>query len=377
MSIRKCQDYELGQVSSVLSKVLDDLGGLGVHIRAGDRVLLKPNLLMSAPPEKAIVTHPVVMEALACMVLDCRGKPFIGDSPPFGHLSKVLTKSGYDPFMRRLEVQAVPFSERLTIEFPESRIFRRIELAKEVFDFDMVLNIAKLKTHCQMLLTLSVKNLFGTVIGSDKVSWHLRAGRDTDSFATVLVQIYEKVRPAVSIIDGILAMEGNGPNNGSPRHLGVLMGSTDGIALDATVCKLVGYPVNALRTSYLGDRMGIGTTNPCHVKVLGDDLEGFPLRDFVPPKSINVVWNLSHWNPVRRFLENHVVTRPVIDPAVCKTCGVCLEHCPPQAISKKNQTMVIDKSKCISCFCCHELCIHGAVKIVQPRLGKFLGSLTR
>jgi len=377
VTVRRCDDYSPAKLAPVIRQVFEDLGNLESMIKNGDRILLKPNLLMSAGPEKAIVTHPAVVEAVASIVIDCGARPFIGDSPPLGNLRRVLFKSGYDSFMKKMNIEAVPFIEKAPVEFPENRLFRRIELASEVFEFDAVISLPKLKTHTQMLLTLAVKNLFGTVIGTDKAAWHLRAGREFDTFATVLVQIYDKIRPVVSILDGILGMERNGPNSGQPRHLGIIAASKDAIALDSVVCRLVGFPVDSLLTCVIGDRLGVGTTRADQIELKGDELPGFPLKDFRPPKSATMAWNLSYWNPIRRFLENHLITRPEINPSSCEACGICKQHCPPQAISEQNGRMVIDRKKCISCFCCHELCSNEAVQIVLPRFGRFLSKIVR
>ena len=208
------------------------------------RIYSSPRLL-----DEAVVTHPAVVEAIASMVIDAGATPFIGDSPPLGNLPKVLLKCGYEPFMKKMAIQAVPFVEKLPVEFSTGRLFRRMDLAREVFEFDAVINLAKLKTHTQMMLTLAVKNLFGTVIGTDKASWHLRAGKDVDCFATVLVQIFEKIRPVLSIVDGILAMEGNGPNSGDARHVGILGASTDAVALDSIICACPPMPWRWIRSS--------------------------------------------------------------------------------------------------------------------------------
>jgi uncharacterized protein (DUF362 family)/Pyruvate/2-oxoacid:ferredoxin oxidoreductase delta subunit len=377
VAIRTANDYSPQVLSDSIEKLLADLGGMKAFVKPGDRVLLKPNLLKSAAPEEAVVTHPALVEVVASMVLDCGATCCLGDSPPLGNLSKVLSKSGYDDFMKRLNVQAVPFHEKLPVDFPEGRLFRRIDLARELFDFDSVINLPKLKTHTQMGLTLAVKNLFGTVIGSDKAGWHLRAGRDYDTFATVLVQIYDKVRPRLSLIDGILGMEGNGPNSGNPRQVGLIAASTDAVALDAVVTRLIGFPFQSVRTTVLAHSMGVGIGDEAEIEVLGESLNGFPLRDFKAPRSISMTWNLSYWNPIRRFMENHVITKPAIDAAVCRSCGICLNHCPPQAISEANGKMVIDRRKCISCFCCHELCTNDAIEIVEPFWGRFFSSLSR
>ncbi|HMK35481.1 MAG TPA: DUF362 domain-containing protein, partial [Desulfomonilaceae bacterium] len=333
-------------------------------------------LLMSSPPEKAVVTHPAFVEAVASQVLDAGGCVFLGDSPPLGNLNRVLSKSGYGPFMNRLGVKPVPFVEKQPLDCSDGRLFRRIDLAREIFDFDFVINLPKLKTHTQMMLTLAVKNLFGSVIGTDKASWHLRAGKDFDTFATILVQIYEKVHPALSIIDGILGMEGNGPNNGTPRHVGIVGASRDAVALDAVLCKLVGFDIEHVRTCVMAREMGIGTAEWDGIQVTGDALDGFPLKDFLPPKSATIAWNMSPTNPLRRFLQNHLITKPDIDARSCQNCGVCLEHCPPRAIREVDGVMTIDRSRCISCFCCHELCAHNAVRIVQPLFGRFMSRIS-
>lgn len=377
VSLRRCQDYDARFLAASLEKLLEDLGGMAALVKTGDKVLLKPNLLKAAGPSEAVVTHPVLVEAVAAMVIDAGGSVSIGDSPPLGNLAKVLSKSGYDPFMKRLGVRPVPFVEKMAVEFPAGRLFRRVDLAREVFEFDTVINIAKMKTHAQMVFTLAVKNLFGTVIGTDKASWHMRAGRDFDTFATVLVQIYDKIRPALSIVDGILAMEGYGPSSGDPRHLGLLGASSDGVAIDAVICRLLGFDASILRTCAVAHEMGVGAVDTEHITVVGDRLIGFPLKDFRMPKSVSVTWNFSEWNPLKKFMENHVITRPAIDKDACVCCGICSSHCPPEAISREDGRMVIDRKKCISCFCCHELCSSRAVRIVQPLFGKVLSLISR
>jgi uncharacterized protein (DUF362 family)/Pyruvate/2-oxoacid:ferredoxin oxidoreductase delta subunit len=377
VSIRRCEDYDPARLRSALESALEDLKGPDSFVKQGERVLLKPNLLKSAPPSQAVVTHPAFVEAVASLVIDAGATPFIGDSPSLGKLSRVLSKSGYEPFMKRLGIQAAPFGDPLTVEFSEGRLFRRIDLSREVFQFDAVINLAKLKTHTQMVLTLAVKNLFGTIVGTDKAAWHLRAGKDYDSFATALVQIVDAVKPRLSLVDGILGMEGNGPNSGIARHLGIIGASTDAVALDASICRLLGLPVETVRTCVIGESLGIGVAAEDRIRTVGSELEGFPLTDFLPPKSMTMTWNLSRRNPFRRFLENHLVTRPRIDSSACSGCKICLEHCPPQAISEQDGEIVIDYRKCISCFCCHELCSGDAIRIVQPRLGRFLSSISR
>ncbi len=377
VSIRRCDDYASELLKPAIERALADLGGLSAFVKSGDRILLKPNLLMGSAASKAVVTHPAFVEAVAETVVDCGGRPFIGESPAVGHLVRTLNKSGYGDFMQRLGIEAVPFRTAGSFDYPEDRLYRRIDLAREAFEFDAVINLAKLKTHGQMYMTLAVKNLFGTVIGTDKASWHLRAGRDFRSFATALAQIYEKVDPAVSLVDGVLGMEGDGPSNGAPRRIGLIGASTDAIALDATVCRLVGLNPERLLTSVVGESLGIGAASEDRIDVVGDSLEGFPLKGFKPPKTMTVTWNLPYGGVLRRFLENRMVTRPKIQASECALCKVCLNHCPPGAITETERGLTIDYGKCISCYCCHELCENDAIRLDRPLMAGILGRLTR
>ena len=306
VSIRRCESYSPDLLLKTVERCTDDLGGLTYSVKRGDRILLKPNLLMSSNPSKAIVTHPALVEAVASLVLDCGARVYIGDSPPLGNLARVLAKSGYEPCMKRLGIDAVPLVEEATLDCPNGRLYHRLDLAAEVFRFDAVINLPKLKTHCQMLLTLAVKNLFGTVIGTGKAGWHLRAGRDDATFATALLQIYEQIRPKLSLIDGILGMDGNGPTSGRPRQVGLVGASADALALDAVICKLVGFPVRELLTCTIGQAMGLGVCDEDLIEVIGDDLDGFPLSDFKSPKSVTAAWNMSARNPIRRLARKQV-----------------------------------------------------------------------
>jgi uncharacterized protein (DUF362 family)/Pyruvate/2-oxoacid:ferredoxin oxidoreductase delta subunit len=375
VTIRNCKEYDPSAVQATICRVLDDLGGPQRFFSRGDRVLLKPNLLRASDPQAAVVTHPMIVEAVATIVIENGGRPYVGDSPPMGNLKKVLQKSGYEPFMKKLGVPIATFSKARSVEFNDGYLFRRIDIADEIFHFDAVINLPKLKTHCQMLLTLAAKNLFGTIIGTEKASWHLRAGRDTDTFAKVLLQILETIKPCLHILDGILGMEGDGPNSGKARPIGIVAASSDPIALDATICRLLGFSVDRLRTCALGAQMSLGNIDPSFIEVLGDTPEGFPLRDFKSPKSMSLHWNLSKSNPIRRLLEKYLVTRPFIDSDACVRCEICAKHCPPQAIRKKGERLFIDVGSCISCFCCHEMCTNNAVKINVPILGRVLNRL--
>ena len=136
-----------------------------------------------------------------------------------------------------------------------------------------------------MLLTLGVKNLFGCIVGLRKPQWHLRAGVDRELFAALLVQIYQAVKPRFTILDGILAMEGEGPGKGGrPKELGILLGSTDAVALDVAVCHLLGLDEEALLTNRVAGQCGL-MDDP--VEVVGDPVI---IGDFQLPEATPLVF---------------------------------------------------------------------------------------
>jgi len=187
------------------------------RITPGSRVLIKPNFLIAARPEQAVLTHPLIVRAAAQHVLDCDGRPLIADSPAFGSFDRILRTGGFEAALAGMDVDIRPFAESVSVDIGEP--FGNIELAREALESDLVINLPKLKTHSQMGLTLAVKNLFGTVVGWRKPEWHLKAGVDRAMFARLLVGICRAVRPAVTLLDGITALEGHGPGKrGKPNR---------------------------------------------------------------------------------------------------------------------------------------------------------------
>jgi ferredoxin len=181
-----------------------------------------------------------------------------------------------------------------------------------------------------MLLTLGVKNLFGCVVGLRKPEWHFRAGVDRELFARLLVGIYDVIRPSVTILDGILAMEGQGPGTGgTPRQLGVLMASDDAVALDKTVCTMLGVDPDRLFTHRAAGARGLDTA--CTVEGVIPRVQDFKLPELVP----------LYFGPAyfHGFLRKHLLQRPAVDDNRCKQCGTCWTYCPAQAIRQSDRTL--------------------------------------
>jgi uncharacterized protein (DUF362 family)/Pyruvate/2-oxoacid:ferredoxin oxidoreductase delta subunit len=354
----KKADYDLAQLRPAVFGMLDRIGSL--RIGTGARVLIKPNFLAPAKPDRAITTHPLVLRATVEYVLSRGGQPLVGDSPGIGAFERLLREGGYAEALRGLDVEVRPFRETVKVDIGEP--FGRIDIAREAVAADVVINLPKLKTHAMMLLTLGVKNLFGCIIGLTKPQWHMRSGVDRRMFARLLVQIYRAVNPAATLVDGILGMEGEGPGrSGTPRRLGILAAGESAPAVDMAICRLVGARPEELPTHPAAVELGLLTEA---VSIEGDlsPVSGFKLPVLAP----------LTFGPQRfhRLMRKHLVQRPVVDAGKCRLCGECWRYCPAKAISPYAKIVGFDYDRCIRCYCCVELCPHGALKAVETPAGR-------
>lgn len=359
--IRKAE-YDYRTLQPVFFEIMDALGG--GEIAPKSRVVIKPNLLAPAPPEKAIVTHPLVIRAAAEYVLQRDSFPVISDSPAMGSFEKVLKLSGIMDALKGLNVEYKEFKEPVPVG--AAAPFHTLAIAREALEADVLINLPKLKTHTQMLLTLGVKNLFGCIVGLAKPEWHFRTGVDREMFARLLATVYKTVNPAFTVLDGILAMEGQGPGrSGTPREIGVLIGGCDAAAVDEVACGMLGVGPDELLTHRAARDMGLAEEAP----VIDGDA---PLvRDFRFPRTGSLVFGPA-W--LRGTIRRHFIQRPVVDAESCAMCGECWKYCPAHAIKKRlgPKKLRFDYDKCIRCYCCIEVCPRGALKSVDTLPGRLL-----
>ncbi|MEB3225918.1 MAG: DUF362 domain-containing protein [Synechococcus sp.] len=238
VSLLAAQSYELAELRQSLETLLKPLGGISAFVKPGDRVLLKPNMLTGARPTKECTTRKEIVYCVAQMVLEAGGKPFIGDSPAFGSAQGVAKNNGYLPLLEELGIPLVEFhGKRYRTEGDN---YQNLRLSKEAMEADVVINLPKVKSHVQLTVTLGVKNLFGCVPGKMKAWWHMEAGKDPEQFATMLIETAQAIAPDLTIIDGIIGHEGNGPSGGEPKPLGVLGAAVDVFALDRAMVDILG-----------------------------------------------------------------------------------------------------------------------------------------
>ncbi|MBW4500284.1 MAG: DUF362 domain-containing protein [Scytonema hyalinum WJT4-NPBG1] len=271
VSLIRATSYEREALQESLETLLEPLGGMAAFVKPGNRVLLKPNLLTGARPGKECTTRPELVYAIAQMVMEAGGKPFLGDSPAFGSAKGVAVANGYLPILEELNLPIIEFHGQRYQTVNEG--FNHLLLCKEAMEADVVINLPKVKSHTQLVLTLGVKNLFGCVPGKMKAWWHMEAGKDANRFGEMLVETARAIDPDLTITDGIIGHEGNGPSGGEPRPLGVLAASPDVFALDRAMVEILNVPPEQVPTVAASMRLGlVGELDSIHFPHLHPDL---------------------------------------------------------------------------------------------------------
>ncbi|HEY8875513.1 MAG TPA: DUF362 domain-containing protein, partial [Desulfosporosinus sp.] len=261
-----------------------------------------------------------------------------------------------------------------TIHNPEGKLAKSLTITNCALEADVIIPISKLKTHGMMTFTGAVKILFGVIPGLLKAEYHLKMFK-VDDFADLLVDIATYIKPALSIMDGVVGMEGDGPSAGKPRNIGALILSTDPFALDVVAADLIGLKPEKVPTIRAARARGL-TSRLEELQLKGDARSLWRIQGFVIPKAVSA--NMLDMVPlprrVKKFVLNRVRPRPVFEHATCVGCSDCVKNCPAKSITmNENQRPIVDLEGCIRCFCCQELCPHQAVKLYKPWLArKFL-----
>jgi uncharacterized protein (DUF362 family) len=274
--------YERESLMAALEQVLAPLGGMSAIVKAGDRVLLKPNLLTGARPTKECTTRPELIYCVAKMVKAAGGHPFLGDSPAFGSAIGVARANGLLDMAKELELPIVEFHGQ---RYPTGGELQHLRISKEAMGADVVINLPKVKSHMQLTLTMGVKNLFGCVPGKMKAWWHMEAGKDVNRFARMLIETAQTINPQLTILDGIIGHEGNGPSGGEPRDLGVLAASRDVFALDRVVVEILGANPQAVPT--IAEAIAKGIYKDLNeVEIVGAAIADLKIQDWKLPAEL-------------------------------------------------------------------------------------------
>jgi uncharacterized protein (DUF362 family) len=278
VALARCETYEPAEVRRAVSACLEPLGGLAAFVRPGQRVLLKPNLIAAHPAEQAATTHPVLVLALAEQVLALSASCHIGDSPAFGRARQVAERCGLLAGAREMGVAVVEFQHNVAC--------RGARLSASLADYDVLISLAKLKAHNQLLLTGALKNTFGLVAGKAKAWRHLAVRSELERFCRMLLAVHEAARPALTIVDAVVAMDTRGPRGGRPVSLGLLAAGADAAAIDVVLCGVLGVEPWRVPLLAAAAKVGFGEVRPEMIEVVGEAPEDFATDGFRLPQEL-------------------------------------------------------------------------------------------
>jgi len=363
VAVTSCRKYRKEEVKKALDTVWREAGMPPLR---GKQVLVKPNILTDSPPEQAVTTHPVVFQCVLELLLDLGAFPKAGDSPAVHTASFTGEVSGLRSVCRTLDIPWVDFLDgSIDAEMDMGKKSIRLPVSRHAAESDIILSVPKMKNHQLMLITGAVKNLFGAVPAFHKSPYHLKY-RDRSSFGDFIARLVTVLPPVISVMDGIIAMEGAGPNSGTPRLAGYLLASADPGALDVAASVIMGYDPRIIPACISMHRLGL-------TKAKTDRDIAFPLltakeaalKDFHKVDAYRrsrPLWDMVAPRLFRWFSRPKASVS--IDKTRCISCGKCAMICPNGSASgSSTDGYSINRKTCIRCYCCHEICPADAVRI--------------
>jgi uncharacterized protein (DUF362 family)/Pyruvate/2-oxoacid:ferredoxin oxidoreductase delta subunit len=360
---------ENGDVKQAVFKALELIIASHQIAKSNLKILLKPNILIGKAPERAVTTHPEVIRAVIQWLRQFNPeKIIVGESSGTrqrGTTENAFKESGIQKVCEEENVEWTSFEKtpRKIFQVKDPLILKEFPASTLLDEVDLIINIPKIKTHSQCILTCTIKNMFGTLILGQKSSTHAKFPR-FDDFSSALVDIYSVSKPQLTIIDGYYCQEGNGPTAGDVVKLNLIIAGYDPVALETVVCSIIGFDKKEILYISKAEAKGLGSSDLNKCKIVGLPID-FVKRKFKKPRVLPIA-------PLPKFLGKYVgkiIFRSHIkfDVSKCKLCSTCWNNCPVQAIDppkELKQGYIVpkwNKNKCITCYCCAELCPYEAV----------------
>ncbi len=316
ITLTKCSDYSEPKIAEAVHRQFELLGGVGKFVKCGDSVLLKPNFIAPRSRRCATQTDPSIIIETAKLLKDFGARPFVGDSPAWGNVFSCAKALKLDESLKKLDV---PIRQ---LDRPKKCRIRNatVGISSVALNADVIINLPKFKTHQQLVATFAVKNMFGCVSGKKKALWHFIKGKNHDDFCELLIGLFEFLKPALTIIDGIVAMDGPGPIRGRARPLGWLIGGIEPIACEVICCKLVNINPENLPMINTAKKIGVGVSELREIEIVGDEFS---------EDNICMDFELAELIPLRFSL-------PRVFKSICKQAGLLIKSAirkiyPPQA----------------------------------------------
>ena len=332
-------------------------------LKPGMKVLIKPNLISAHKPAHAATTNP---ELLLAIILELRERGIeditVADSPGGPYMAPMLKTVYSTCGLKQLEPHAkLNFStEWQQVKAPEGSCVHSFNIINPIVEADYIINAAKLKTHTMTTISAGIKNLFGSIPGLQKPEMHYRFP-DVADFSNMLIDLSLTVKPQITLLDAIDGMEGDGPNAGTPKHMGLTFCSRDMYTQDWIACGLMGIEQESVPMLKAARERGLA--RPDEAQITGDS--GVSPDPFRMPKTVAFDFMARFpgflQKPLNRFCNGVLKPMPKLDKSKCVGCGKCAESCPPQIIKIENGKAQFVRKGCISCFCCQEMCPAKAI----------------
>lgn len=377
VSLLKCDNYEKEQLKEKITRSLKNIN-FDFSCLDNTKVVVKPNFLVAAKDEKAIMTHPEFFRAVIQIIKENGGQPILVESPALQSLETVLKKTPFGAIVNEEGVTVADPDKKKTLRFEGAHKYKQIDISEAYFDADVIISLPKFKTHGITYMSGAVKLLFGAIPGLEKSKMHFKLPNH-DDFAEFLLDLYggfvfgfNPPKKLISIMDAILAMEGEGPGpSGKPKKMDAILVSENAIALDYVATMVAGLDINQVTTLTKGFERNYGLTSPEEIEVTGDTIEDLKLDDFVPAKGNSFFSNSFVWPFNTKTFKNLFVERPVPQKGKCSLCYQCKKICSASAINKsrgKKKVPDYNYKDCIRCYCCMEICPEAAIEKQRGKL---------
>jgi uncharacterized protein (DUF362 family)/ferredoxin len=372
VAISRAANYEAKVLFPAIAKACSLIPETESLFRGGAKIFIKVNLLSPfSSVDRAIYTHPLFVRAVVEFLKNWNVSITIGDD---------LDKRRGDPFLSSGLKSAL---KDLDVEFSilKDRGFQEVEaggelikttlFSREALEADLLINLPKLKTHSFTIFTGAIKNMFGLIPHGLRLKYH-REHIWNEDFSNALVDIFSLRKPDLTIMDAVVAMEGEGPSSGNPRQVNLVLVSQDACALDAVAGKIIGLEPGQVFTTWHSHRRKQGIGDLKAIEIMGEKLEDVLVPDF---KLSAIAFGLfRRYLPsfLYAYFQHQLVFIPEIKREQCTGCGDCQRACPAHAIRMIDHRAFIDQSRCLHCLCCHESCSYNSIRLKQKPVGRLI-----